>query len=781
MSTKEKLKTKAAQAGEELRESGRAALRSGALVRAGEWVIRLRLGAVLAGAEILGGFAPFGVALVGASGSGIGGFAALLGACFGYLSFHGLTRGLRYVAASILTYAVAFAFFDVRVYRKSWFMPLAAAAMSAVTGFVYLSEGGWLAADAVFFGTELLLTGSFVYFFRVAFSPWTEKGEAAGLTVKQLISQLLLAAAALIALANIEVYGGISLGRLAAALGVMCLSCQGGLGTGAVAGLAVGLAMDMAAGGPPYYSMTYAFAGLMAGVLAKRGKLAAALGYVLANGLAVLWTWNHGIRLSLLYEVFIASVLFMLLPARFFRWLGSLAVREGSGETGTRALAYLRKRLDGAAEAFRTVRESLDSSFKTPPNDNDAATVFDRTADRVCAKCALRNTCWQRDYVSTYNALNDGLPAMVERGRGEPGDFPEHFRSRCLRFSAFLAAANEELTALLCRREYRSRLRESRAAVAEQYAGLADILGAAAAEFGGELAPDPVKEKRLRQHLAALGVDGEAAVYYDRRGRLRAEVEGRGLAPLKEKEEGERLSKLLGVPLAPPAGERTGKGERLVLVQAEPMRALAGVAAVQKDGQTVSGDTGAWFKREDGRLFVLLCDGMGAGEAAGAESALAVRLLEQFLQAGVDTAAALKTVAAALGLRGEREGGFTTVDLLDVDLFTGEAAVYKYGAAPTYVRKGERVTRLVGTSLPAGLSAGETGSPDVARLRLEPGDWVLLVSDGVADGEDDAWLREKLAGAADSPRELCRAVLEGSGETAADDKTVLAVRLAARA
>ena len=36
-----------------------------------------------------------------------------------------------------------------------------------------------------------------------------------------------------------------------------------------------------------------------------------------------------------------------------------------------------------------------------------------------------------------------------------------------------------------------------------------------------------------------------------------------------------------------------GRRDRLVLVQSEPLMAVAGAAAKKKDGQTVSGDTGA--------------------------------------------------------------------------------------------------------------------------------------------------------------------------------------------
>ena len=209
----------------------------------------------------------------------------------------------------------------------------------------------------------------------------------------------------------------------------------------------------------------------------------------------------------------------------------------------------------------------------------------------------------------------------------------------------------------------------------------------------------------------------------------------------------------------------------------EQRNAVAGAAARRKDGETVSGDAGTWFKREDGRLYVLLCDGMGRGPAANRESGLAVRLLEQFLRAGVETVRALTILNSALALREEDEGGFTTVDLLELDLFTGEGQLYKFGAAPTYIKQGNAVHRISGTALPVGMSAQGEGRPDRARLRLEPGNCVLMVSDGVcADGED-GWLQARLA-AFDgvSPKDLAHAVIEASPQGGTDDRTALVLR-----
>ena len=783
MVTRGSLKARAARAREEMRETGRLVLRAPALVRTAEYIMRFLLGAVLAGAEIFGGYAPFGLALTGASGSGLNGFCALIGACFGYLSFQGFIQGLRYVAACILTFSISFAFYDIRPYRRSWFMPLAAAGLDAVTGIIYLSDRGWSEESLICFGTEVVLVGAGVYFYRIAFSPWTQRQEEERLTLRQTVSLLILGGTVLIALSRIAILGDISVGRICAALAVMAVAFKGGMERGACAGVAAGIGMDLAAGGTPFYTMAYALSGVMAGVFHRQGRLCTALAYVLSNAVSVLWTWNTGVRISLLYEVFIASVIFLLLPQRGLRQVGALLTRQEEQETESRARAFVRARLESTAEAFRSLYETMRNMFTAPAaNDNDTAAIFDRAADRVCKRCPFQSACWQRDYVTTFNALNDALPAMLERGRGEGSDFPAHFSNRCLKFPAFLEAANEELTALLYRRQYQSRLRDNRAAVCRQYGQLAQVLQSAAAELGAELSPDPVKEKRLRQHLTAQGVDARACAYYDPAGHLRLELEGAGLAPLRSPEAVERIAKMMGTPLRA-AEEQPERGDRLVLIQSEPLMAVAGVAARTKEGEQVSGDTGAWFKGEDGCLYVLLCDGMGSGPEAGRESGAAVLLLEQFLRAGVAPEDALKTMNTALSLKGEERLGFTTIDLLRLDLFTGETAVYKYGAAPTYVKKRGTVSRITGSALPAGLAAGERTGPDVTRLTLESGDYILLVSDGVAGGESDIWIRERLcAFTGDSPKELAAALIQECGERVgtADDRTAILLKLTQR-
>ena len=209
-----------------------------------------------------------------------------------------------------------------------------------------------------------------------------------------------------------------------------------------------------------------------------------------------------------------------------------------------------------------------------------------------------------------------------------------------------------------------------------------------------------------------------------------------------------------------------------------PITYEVGAALRPKKGERVSGDSKAVFEAED-RLCLLLSDGMGSGEAARKESALAARLLERFLRAGIDAQSALKTLNSAFTLRETETGSFTTVDLLQLSLQNGEGELYKYGAAPSYIKRGGTVHRVTCSCLPAGLQECSQ-PPEVTHLHLEAGTFFVMVTDGVADAMSDEWLQNLLAGwQGENPQLLVSAILADSIERTqeADDAGVLVLYL----
>lgn len=771
------LRLRTEQAKNELRETGRAVWRSPVLVRCAEWLIRLLLAAVLAGGQVLGGVSPFGLALVGASGAGSGGFAALLGAVLGYLLSRGLEEGLRYAAGCVLVFSVSFAFFDLKIYQQRWFMPLATAVLNGLTGLVVLTARPVtpaLAAQAV---GEFALTALGVYAFRGAFSLWNREEGCREAGLRQRLGLILLGMAALISLSGLELLNQVSVGRLLACLTSLVAGAAAGPGAGAAVGLASGLAMDLTAGLGRFYAVSYSFSALTAGLLRRQGRFLAALGFALASGLVLLWSWDSGAPMSAVYEVLSATGLFLLIPQRLLAQAGLLFAVDIPSGPGQWAAQTAARRLRDTASAFSEVFSALRTAFDRPGDQGeDPSVIYDRAADRICVRCPLRERCWQTEYQDTFDLLNNALPGLLADRQAKAERFPPRFRDRCVRFPAFLTAVGEELSAHLLRRRYASQVGRSRRAVCDQYGDMARVLEETAAAMAAPLTADQARTRRLRQFLASRELNCQGLVFFDDQGHLQIQLEGSDAKALTDEAGRQALESVLELPL----GSALHTDGRVLYRQREPLTVLAGVSGRKRPGQSVSGDACAWFKDDRGRLYILLCDGMGSGAEARRESDLTLHLLEKFLRAGVTPANALKTLDQALALREEATGGFSTVDLLELDLYSGKGCLYKLGAAPSFLKRGGSIRRLAGTALPAGLQGPGLPAPDQTELQLDPGDCLVLLTDGVLDG-DDGWLRAALADFdGGSPAALADQLISHSSQDQ-DDKTALILRVGLRA
>ena len=622
--------------------------------------IRFLLAAILSGSQIFGTYAPFGLGFVAAAGAGMEGLSALLGLLVGSLLFMPFTGAMKYIAAAILIFSVSMAFFDTALYRRSAFLPAATSACTAAVGFVYLSRPGLFSTDGAYYLLEVFLAGLCAACYRVVLTADRPSQNRA-----QIPCLFVLSVTLLIAVAAIPLAGCFSLGRIFTVLLVLSAGRIGGMGFGCAAGVCAGLAMDTVTG-KLYFSAAYSLSALIAGSK-KCGRALYTLLYLCGTILSLFWA-DSSTAVYALLETAIAGVLFLLLPEKLFR-----KARKSSVECpALSAPQVLEKQLRKTATVFRDLYDSLSRS-STPKNDENIATVFDRAADQVCRTCPLCGTCWDNDYVTTYNALNDATQFLVERGRVLPSDFPSHFSARCVRLPDFIAAVNAEFTALLMRRQYVRQLNSTRQSAKEQYARLSELLSESA--------------DRISRGETAESV---------------------------------------------PAAKETAQ-ECEICTSVRP-----------KAGENVSGDTVSTFRAEDGTVYLLLSDGMGCGEAARRESAMTVRLLEQFLRSGIEPATALKTLNTALTLHSDENGTFTTIDLMALSPRSGTASFYKYGAAPSYIKHGSDIRRITGSVLPAGLSGGDR-IPDTTTLCLKAGDIVVLVSDGFVDSADDTWLQAILA------------------------------------
>lgn len=165
-------------------------------------------------------------------------------------------------------------------------------------------------------------------------------------------------------------------------------------------------------------------------------------------------------------------------------------------------------------------------------------------------------------------------------------------------------------------------------------------------------------------------------------------------------------------------------------------RPSIGACSVGKNGAGVNGDKGVCFAGKQRDYYVLLCDGMGSGQEASECSMETVHLLERLIRSGVEAESALKIInGLEILCSAER---FTTVDLLRIDLQSGEGTLYKWGSAPSFWRRCDSVKKIGTASLPPGVGVGGDYAPEQYRLSLKRGEMLVLASDGAIGADTEA-------------------------------------------
>lgn len=295
----------------------------------------------------------------------------------------------------------------------------------------------------------------------------------------------------------------------------------------------------------------------------------------------------------------------------------------------------------------------------------------------------------------------------------------------------------------------------------------------------GESWWDNVAASQLRKRLSQLGLP--ASLIYGRRVQGHAQAAFELHHTTDEAAQAQELRRMamdaLDVPM-----DVTEVADGRVYLSETPLWAVeAGMAAQGAHGSQENGDT-YWLGRlKDGRYLAALSDGMGHGTLARQESAQTVTLLRLCLEAGYTRPQTLTAVNGMMLLAGRGER-FSTVDLMTIDLWTGQATLDKLGAASSRLLRGRSMTELTGDALPLGILEKVESRSSVLRLHL--GDELVLMTDGVEDAFPDKEtlnnairdaMSERTAQAA--AEQLLQAAMHAAEHGRQDDRTVLVLRI----
>lgn len=391
------------------------------------------------------------------------------------------------------------------------------------------------------------------------------------------------------------------------------------------------------------------------------------------------------------------------------------------------------------------------SERRRNPGGTELRRIADKVSDEICASCPERRRCWELEYDSTLNAFCRLAAAAANGSKNvfkAPRDLPAGCeRGELLRLRA-AEVASESLRRTLCD--------ERLSLFACDYRAIASILADAAKEDERENRKNDDLTARVSRKFAELGIRAARVDVFGER-RLRIDAAGVDLSRCRMKisELHRALESTTGAPLTPPAIEPTGDGMVMRMRSRHRISAEFSAARGAPDRE-ICGDAVIKTENDSGLFYVCICDGMGRGSEAAFTAAVCGVFLRRMLAAGNGVEVSMRLLNSIIRGKGGDECS-AGVDILEVDLITGRAALYKGGAAPSYLRRGDKIYSLSTPSVPLGiigeLDAGKT------EFAVEPGDVIFMVSDGILSGTDEdeggsyVWLLDLLASADSRPLE----------------------------
>ena len=432
-------------------------------------------------------------------------------------------------------------------------------------------------------------------------------------------------------------------------------------------------------------------------------------------------------------------------------------------------------------------------SYKGTFTKEELEEMFEKVTDKVCRNCENREMCLGEKRVYTYQAMHEILCAAVEYGAELNIELKRKLKSQCILAPRFLRETLEVFENAKEILMWNNRMVQNREGYAGQLKSFAKMIQYTTRELDAGIFEDEHMEKRLKTRLKKAGIRMLSAVFYmtpQGKYEIHLTVKAMKGQSVSTRELVRLVGDSVGREMMPGRGERPVIGEdycTVACMEGARFHTLQGVARIGKGCEKISGDTFLMTELPGGKQGIALSDGMGSGEDAFRESSMVVEMLEELLGAGFPVKTAVQMMNTALVI-GREEVRFCTVDVALFDLYEGACEFVKAGATATFLKRQGEVEIIRSATLPIGVL--QDIEIDTETRRLESGDYVIMVTDGVMDalpaGEQDVLMCTFIQDTDIlNPRELAHhilgRVLEWSGEVPLDDMTVLVAGLWSKA
>ncbi len=709
-------------------------------------------------------FAP--AALVGFVLSGLLGGVAMTGSV--YMAAVGVVSALRWILAGI----------GRSSWRRSSYAPcLAAGVMTVVfTDVAVMALSGTFSLDGVLRTIAgACMVCAFSYFYTISFDALRRQRTMPELSSAQKASLALALATLLMSLCPVTV-GVLSLGRIVGCATALCAVYLLASPFDMAVLAAVAAAFVLSEPAFAFAAAGVCIAGGLASLFKKRGRTTLCLVFVVGGALLSVSALNYVYMITYISEMMLGALVFLILPVKSAADVKFDKVSDSLAS----ATASVGVKLDCISSSMRDVTALLDNTVDIKDARCNMDKLYSHVCERVCKQCPLMSHCWVKYYGETTDAFSKMTPILTDTGSITKEDLKEPFASRCVSVNAVLREVNRCYKGYL---DYIAHIRNTqlyKGMLRRQFSAVATMLDSAKTELCTISEWDEMRSKRIYDCAARLGLPVETAslVY----GFSRRPVVTISLADAPDEQLLKRLSAgiaiITGTTLSAPMVE-TQNGSTVLCFTEQPAFTIQTAASQISADKEACGDVYSVFTDLHGDVHLLLSDGMGTGKDAARDGAICCAFLKRLLESGFPIKQAAELANTALALREDSEAA-STLDAASFDVYSGQAQLFKAGAAPTYILHGSRVEKIGGRTLPVGIL--EYVLCRESAVSLYDGDIVVMASDGV-EQSSSPFIEQTLKLMYDSePEEICREIVARakSNHTASDDITVIVAKASKR-
>lgn len=391
------------------------------------------------------------------------------------------------------------------------------------------------------------------------------------------------------------------------------------------------------------------------------------------------------------------------------------------------------RQMNTYADSFMELSKAFHKRQEYEPKED----MVWQVTGRVCADCDVCYVCWQQKKKTIYELLKD-LLGSTQRQEEWNEEHRLLLQENCKQFDRMIAEMEVVWENAKVNKAWYNRLVENQEVIAGQLDIMASVLRKCAVE-------DVRLEQKMGRELTAIRTQAkregflveEVSVWEDSEERLH--VRGMVCSPngncLYAKNFQKILEKNLKKSLALHKDCRSVVGKDIVELcynEKTKYHLEHSIKRLSKNKEEVCGDSFSVIDTNDleKRCFCL-SDGMGTGIAANEESEFVVEMLEKFLNAGFSVEQSFSMMNAAMVIRDNGEN-FSTFDVAEVDLYTGECQCYKAGGTTSYIRHADgKVSILSSNTLPAGILINSEITKQ--SYLLQDGDFLVMLTDGMLE------------------------------------------------